>query len=238
MSEVVGLAGLVNSKGYLASGCGSSGTWCIQALRRSGTHSVDEHGCRGTWCYCGLQVLAENHIGGSRTNLKTNLAKIPKMALAFLVRRHGSGRSRSWRPCGSRELMAYSSSKARNGTETSGADGGGAGASREQGRGEADGLAGHGRRWARGGASGRREEVERRGTRTRQVREEAVEAGSEADGRGSGRWVEGLGRRRGLGAAPARGLRPRGRSRAERRCSVAGRRCNRAAAREKTRGRG
>ena len=74
MSEVVRLAGLVNSKGYLASGCGSSGTWCIQALRRSGTHSVDEHGCRGTWRYCGLQVLAENHIGGSRTDLKMNLA--------------------------------------------------------------------------------------------------------------------------------------------------------------------
>ena len=39
------------------------------------------------------------------------------------ARRRGSGRSRSWRPCGSRELMAYSSSKGRNGSETLCADG-------------------------------------------------------------------------------------------------------------------
>ena len=37
--------------------------------------------------------------------------------------------------------MAYSSSKGRNGSETPCADGGGAGASREQGHGDADGEA-------------------------------------------------------------------------------------------------
>ena len=66
---------------------GSSGTWCIQGLRRSGTHSVDEHGCRGTWRHCGLQVLAEIHIGCSRTDLKTNLA--PKSNLPVLMNLKG-----------------------------------------------------------------------------------------------------------------------------------------------------
>ena len=106
------------------------------------------------------------------------------------ARRRGSGRSRSWRPCGSRELMAYSSSKGRNGSETPCADGGGAGASREQGHGDADGEAlgkkEQLRRWLRGGggATGRLGQ-----------RDQALEAQATESRRS---WLHRWGHRRGL----------------------------------------